>query len=140
MHIPHHAVAVGALVCGLSVLSAAQAQLGGRFEELVCNGSVSYGQSKFSDRITLKVSSRDVEVNGRAGDLSTFEGVHRYKICSESQNALEFEYTTTDKCGTDSTRAGRLDKVLGDLRLSRSDRGQPFVGDYKCKPLQRVLK
>jgi hypothetical protein len=33
-----------------------------------------------------------------------------------------------------------LNKVLGNLRLSRSDRRYPFVGDYKCKSAKRVLK
>jgi hypothetical protein len=132
-------VTFSALIAGLSVLSGAEAQFG-RSEELVCSGRVTYGQNKFSDQVILKVSSREVEVNGQAGETSTFEAMLRYKICSESENELEFEYTTAEKCGSNSTRAGHLNKVLGNLRLPRSDRGQPFVGDYKCKPAQRVLK
>jgi uncharacterized protein YlbG (UPF0298 family) len=134
-----HVVTVGAIVAGLSIFPSAEAQFS-RSEELVCSGSVTYGQSKFSDQVILYVSNREVEVNGQAGKISTFEGMRRYKICSESQNERDFEYTTAEKCGTNSTRSGHLDKVLGNLRLSRSDRGHPFVGDYKCKPLQRVLK
>src|SRR5712664_193398 len=111
MIIPRLVVAVGTLVYGLGVLPAAEAQLGRSEEELICKGRVSYGQNEFSDQVTLKVSSRDVEVSGRAGELSTFEGIYRYKICSESQDELEFEYTTVDKCGAHSTRSGHLDKV-----------------------------
>jgi hypothetical protein len=139
MTISRHTVTVGALVAGLSVLPSAEAQLG-RSDELVCSGSVTYGQEKFSDQVILQVSNREVAVNGQAGEISTFEGMLRYKICSESRNELDFEYTTAEKCGSNSTRAGHLNKVLGNLRLSRSDRGQPFIGNYVCKPAQRVLK
>lgn len=139
MTISRLVVTVGALVAGFGILPSAEGQFS-RSGELVCSGSVTYGQSKFSDQVILYVSSREVEVNGQAGKISTFEGMRRYKICSESQNELDLEYTTAEKCGTNSTRSGHLNKVLGDLRLSRSDRGQPFVGDYKCKSAQRVLK
>lgn len=140
MTISRLVITVGALVAGLNVLPSAEAQLG-RLEELVCSGSVTYGQNKFPDQLILKVSNREVEVKGRAGEVSTFEVyMLPYKICSESRDELEFEYTPSEKCGTNSTRAGHLNKVLGNLRLSRSDRGQPFVGDYKCRPAQRVLK
>ncbi len=139
MTISRFIVMVGALLAGLSVLPSAEAQFG-RSEELVCSGSVTYGQNEFPDQLILRVSNREVEVNGQAREVSTFEVyVLPYKICSESRDELEFEYTTSEKCGTNSTRAGHLNKVLGILRLSRSDRGQPFVGDYKCKPAQRVL-
>ena len=140
MTISRHVVTVGALVAGFCILPSAEGQFG-RSEELVCNGSVIYGQNKFPDQIILRISNREVEIKGQAGELSTFEVyMLPYKICSESRDELEFEYTDAEKCGIKPTRAGHLNKVLGNLRLSRSDRGQPFVGDYKCKAAQRVLK
>ncbi len=93
-----------------------------------------------TDRLTLRVSSNEVEVSGEARMTSTFEGMLRYKICLESENEIRFEYTTSLRCGSDTTRAGHLNKVVGSLRLTRSDRGEQFVGDYSCKPVQPVLK
>jgi hypothetical protein len=138
MGITRGPVTVGFLMVAL-IPPSAHAQFG-RSQELICSGSMMYGQNTFSDQVILKVSNREVEVSGKAGMISTFEGMLRYKICTESQNELDFEYTTAEKCGSNATRAGHLDKVLGNLRLSRSDRGEPFVGEYKCKPAQRVLK
>ncbi len=110
-----------------------------RWQELVCSGTVTYGKNTFSDQIVLRFSNNDVAVSGEAGMTSTFEGMQHYRICSESENAVDFEYTTSNKCNDGATRIGRLNKVAGSLRLTRSDRGGPFVGEYQCKPTQRVL-
>src|ERR1017187_10326567 len=123
MGISRSLVIVGFHIVALIPLSA-EAQFG-RSQELVCSGSVTYGQKTFADQVILKVSNREVEVSGKAGMISTFEGMQRYRICTESQNELDFEYTTAEKCDSNATRAGHLDKVLGNLRLSRSDRGEP---------------
>jgi hypothetical protein len=139
-------IAIGVSRAYVPVLGlVAGAQLGG-FDEFVCSGTVQYGKNPyetFPDRVTLRVSSREVLVGGEAGQTVTFEGMLPYKICSESGNELDFEYTTAPGCGAGSTRAGQLNKALGTLRLSRSDLGEPlvnFVGEYKCEPPQRVLK
>ena len=139
MSILRSLVIAGILTVSIVLPSSAGAQFD-QSQELVCSGTVTYGQKKFSDQVILKASNREVEISGKAGMTSTFEGILRYKICSESQNELDFEYTTAEKCGSTSTRVGHLNKVLGNLRVSRSDRGEPFVGEYKCKPAQRVLK
>jgi len=86
----------------------------------------------------LKISSREVVVSDHDEEISTFETMQPYKICSESDKQIHFEYTMAEECGRDSTRAGYLNKVLGNLRLSRSDRGQLFVGEYQCKPAERI--
>ncbi len=139
MSISSTTLTTSTLIVGLALPPSVDAQLG-RSSELVCNGSVTYGQRTFSDQVTLRISTREVEISGQEREISTFEGMLQYKICFESQNELDFEYTTAEKCGINSTRAGRLNKVLGNLRLSRSDRGERFVGEYSCKPAQRVLK
>jgi hypothetical protein len=131
-------IIVAAVVAALVVLLSTGCQFF-RHEELDCTGSVTYGPIKVEDRVILKVYHREVKISGQAGETSTFEAELPYKICSESENELDFEYTTTTKCGHNSTRTGRLNKVLGTLRLSRSDR-EPIVGEYMCKPAQRVLR
>ncbi len=139
MSISRNLASVGTLMASLFIPLSADAQVG-RSQELVCSGTVTYGQKTFSDQVILKVSKSEVQVSGEAGMISTFEGILQYKICFESENEVDFEYTTAQKCSSNANRAGHLNKVLGNLRLSRSDRGEPFVGDYKCKPTQRVLK
>lgn len=139
MSIARNLLRVGTLAASLLILPGANAELF-RSEELVCSGTVTYGQNTFSDQIVLRFSSDDVEISGEAGMTSTFEGMLPYKICFESENEVDFEYTTSQKCGNNATRNGRLHKVVGSLRLTRSDRGEPFIGEYKCKRAQRVLK
>ena len=138
MNIARKFVNFGALTASLLALTAANAEVS-RSKELTCSGTVSYGQETFSDQIVLRFSDSDVEVSGEAWMTSTFEGMLRYKICFESENEVNFEYTTSQQCGNTSTRTGYLQKVVGSLRLTRSDIGEPFVGNYKCKPAQRVL-
>lgn len=121
----------------------AMASCNWRPTELLCTGTVSWGKETFSDKLMLRVwqwpHPREVEVSGE-GRLSTFEAGLEYKVCFESVNELDFEYTTELKCGSAaSTRYGHLHKVTGNLHLSRSDRGPEFAGDYTCKPAQRVL-
>ncbi|BBP01734.1 hypothetical protein [Sulfuriferula nivalis] len=139
MNTARNLVTATIIAAGLLVFSEANAQLL-RSDELVCSGIVTYGKNTFSDQIVLRFSNNDVAVSGEAGMTSTFEGLLRYKICSESENEADFEYTTSNKCGSKATRSGHLSKVVGSLRLTRSDRGEPFIGEYKCKPAQRVLK
>jgi hypothetical protein len=131
-------VSVVFLGASLLILSGANAQVL-RSKELICSGTVTYGQKTFSDQIVLRFSNHEVGITGESGKISTFEGMLRYKICFESEDEMDFEYTTSPKCGSNATRSGRLHKFVGSLRLSRSDRGEPFVGDYKCKSAQRVL-
>lgn len=130
---------VATLLASLLALPEANAQLP-RFKELVCSGTVTYGKDTFTDQFVLQFSSNEVAVNGEAGMTSTFEGMLRYKICSENGDEVDFEYTTSNKCDGKATRSGHLNKIAGSLHLTRSDRGEPFIGEYKCKPLQRVLK
>jgi len=132
-------VIVATLAASLLVLPQASAQLL-RSKELVCSGTITHGKDKFTDQIVLLFSSNEVAVNGEAGMTSTFEGMLRYKICSESRDEVDLEYTTPNKCGSNATRSGHLNKIVGSLRLTRSDRGEPFIGEYKCKPLKRVLQ
>src|SRR6266568_1710989 len=137
MNIARNLVTVGTFAASLLVLPGVDAEVL-RSKELICSGVVTYGQKTFTDQIVLRLSDDEVEVSGQSGMTSTFEGMLRYKICSESENEIDFEYTTSHKSGSNVTRGGRLQKVVGSLRLTRSDRGEPFVGNYKCKPTQRV--
>ena len=112
--------------------------------ELVCTGKITWGKQTFPDKLVLRVWQlpflREVEIAGQAGQLSTFEAGLQYRTCFESMDQLDFEYTTSQSCGSGaSTRHGRLYKVTGNLQLSRSDRGESFVGEYQCKPTKRVL-
>ncbi|MGC2458731.1 MAG: hypothetical protein WA435_12140 [Gallionellaceae bacterium] len=110
--------------------------------ELVCSGTVHYGNYSFEDELALRFSGTEVEVSGEAGQTSTFESGLPYKICSESKNEVEFEYSTKSECGKESTRLARygyLQKILGKLKLKRMLLDKPFYGDYNCKPAARVL-
>lgn len=128
---------VGIVGASLFALTTANAE-SLRQKELTCNGTVTWGKKTFSDQVVLGVSNDEVKVSGGAG-ISTFEGGLPYKICFEDKDEMGFEYTAELQCGKGSTRRGYLHKVGGNLRLTRSDRGEPFVGEYKCKPAQRVL-
>lgn len=139
MGIAQNALTIAALAGSFLIFPAANAELL-RLEELVCSGTVTYGQKTFSDQIILRISSSDVKVSGEAGAISTFEGMLPYKICVENEDEVNFEYTTSQSCGSSATRNGSLRKMVGSLRLARSDRGEPFIGNYTCKRAQPVLR
>ena len=132
MRISRVVTGLGTLL-SLLVLLEANAETS-RPKDLICDGTVTYGHKTFSDQVTLRFSSEGVEVGGKAGMVSTFEGMLKYRICAQTESELNFEYSTSPKCGGNATRTGRLHKTAGNLRLTRSDRGDTFVGDYKCKP------
>jgi hypothetical protein len=114
-----------------------------RHEELTCAGKVTWeGNGSFPDRIALTIAHDGVRVGGAGGEMSSFEGGLPYKICSESEDELDMEYSARLECGKDDVapRYGQLNKILGNLRLSRSLNGRPFVGEYKCEPAKRVVK
>lgn len=130
----------GVLIAGLAVLPSAGCQFF-RDEELVCTGTVTFGQETLSDKLILKVLHREIRVSGQTGKTSTFEAGLPYKICSESQNQLDFEFSTNVECGKKDVapRYGHLNKALGNLRMSRLLSEQTMVGDYKCGTGERVL-
>jgi len=99
---------------------------GAQSTELSCSGIVKYGQTYIADKLRLRFSDRDVQVSGDAGATSTFEGMLGYAICAETESQVDFQYTTSLKCGSDVTRIGRLDKISGSLRIERLDRGALF--------------
>ena len=110
--------------------------------ELDCSGSVKWGKDTFPDELVLNFSGKEVEISGASSQISTFEGGMPYKVCSESKNEIEFEYSTGSECGKDHggiARYGHLQKVLGSLELRKLLNDKPFIGNYKCKPTTRVL-
>jgi len=107
--------------------------------ELVCVGKVTFGSNTFSDTLILRIDGMDMKISGEAGTTSTFEGTG-YKVCSNSTNEMEFEGYTFECGNGKATRHGILNKVLGKLRMTRTDLGERFVGDYICKKAQRVLE
>ncbi len=94
MNIARNLMTVGTFAASLLVLPGVDAEVL-RSKELICSGVVTYGQKTFTDQIILRLSDNEVEVTGQSGMTSTFEGMLRYKICSESENGIDFEYTTS---------------------------------------------
>ena len=45
---------------------------------------------------------------------STFEGVF-YRVCFVSENEVDFQYTTSKQCGSDSTRSGYFALLSGGI-------------------------
>ena len=74
--------------------------------------------------------------------MSTFEAGLTYKICFESQNELDFEYSANAECANKdiAPHYGHLNKVFGNLRMSRLLGEQMLLGNYKCEPAERVIK
>lgn len=108
-------------------------------KEFVCSGKVTFGSDDpFPDQIVMRILDDSIEIRGKAGTLITFDGTV-YKICLDSKNEVDFEYSTTCRSGK-TTRVGNLDKVTGELTLQRFDMGQPFTGTYSCKAAHRVLQ
>lgn len=107
-------------------------------KELVCKGTATQGNSTVSDEFVLRLSGGSIEIRGEPGTTSTFDGTV-YKVCFESQEEIDFEYTT-EKCGTpNSTRFGSIQKVTGILKVSRKDMPMRFIGHYRCKPTRQAL-
>ncbi|KWW32423.1 hypothetical protein AU374_06023 [Cupriavidus metallidurans] len=105
--------------------------------ELACDGQVNFGGDVTADRFILRVDGDAIEIRGEPGTAYTFDGA-MYKVCSESPDEVEFEYVA--QCGSGNpTRSGELQKVGGELKLSRYDMGKPFTGMYKCKRVNRAL-
>ncbi|CAJ0689279.1 hypothetical protein LMG19089_00464 [Ralstonia edaphis] len=111
-----------------------------RPRELICSGKASLGShDAVSDRFVLRIAGDSLEIRGAAGTLATFDGTV-YKICLNSQSEVYFEYGTLSCSGSKTMRAGKLDKVTGELALERFDLGQSFTGTYNCKSAGRLLE
>lgn len=126
-----------ALVSTIFLISGANAR-SWHAQELVCKGTAILGNDTISDEFVLRLSGSSIEIRGEPGATSTFDGTV-YKVCFESQDEIDFEYTT-EKCGTpNSTRFGSIQKVTGILKVSRKDMPMRFIGRYKCKPTRQTL-
>lgn len=108
--------------------------------ELVCSGKATLGSDDvLADQFVLRIQDNSIEIRGMPGTPVTFDGTV-YKVCLDSKNEVDFEYTTSSCQSGNTTRTGTLDKVTGELTLQRFDMGQPFTGTYRCKPAHRVLQ
>lgn len=101
-------------------------------QQFTCTGTVTFGDQRFADQIALTYSSSEVRVSSVANQASTFEAGLPYSVCSEDETEVAFEYTAAEHCGVGASRTGYFQKALRELRLTRTDRGAEFVGEYKC--------